>query len=239
MCDRKEFQKLYPFTTKDISGYIKLFDLDGSDVLTVGSSGDQAFNSLLLNAKSVTIFDINQNTKKFIKEKRKLILTTPREQLYNSVLSMKKFAYSDDVFSKKELEKMNLYLKDDEAYHQLREKIKAKEIIVKNGDVFKKLDNLSNKKYDYIFLSNVLQYLNSNETEIGKSVVEIFNHLSEHLNENGIIQLYYLYGSLYPKKFASILNEFLKYGIFLEKQQCENSNDSIITIKKYTKKKMI
>lgn len=103
MCDRKEFQKLYPFTTEDISGYIKLFDLDGSDVLTVGSSGDQAFNSLLLNAKSVTVFDINQNTKKFIKEKRKLILTTPREQLYNSVLSMKKFAYSDDVFSKKEL----------------------------------------------------------------------------------------------------------------------------------------
>ena len=25
MCDRKEFQKLYPFTTEDISGYIKLF----------------------------------------------------------------------------------------------------------------------------------------------------------------------------------------------------------------------
>ena len=55
------FQKVYPFTTEDISGYLTQIDVENKKVLTVGSSGDQALNSLLLGAKSATAVDIDPN----------------------------------------------------------------------------------------------------------------------------------------------------------------------------------
>src|SRR5574344_359586 len=108
------FQNIYPFTTETISGYIENMDLKDKKVLTVGSSCDQALNSLLLGASDVTVFDINDKVQYFYELKRLLILSTPREDLVSEVLSYKDFSYSEDIFPQKQLEKMNLYLKNDE-----------------------------------------------------------------------------------------------------------------------------
>ena len=59
------FQKIYPFTTETISGYITKMDIKDKIVLTLGSSCDQALNSLLLGAKDITVFDINEKVKYF------------------------------------------------------------------------------------------------------------------------------------------------------------------------------
>lgn len=59
MININSFQKIYPFTTENIAGYITQLDIKNKSVLTVGSSSDQVFNCLLLEAKEVTLFDIN------------------------------------------------------------------------------------------------------------------------------------------------------------------------------------
>ena len=53
------FYNIYPFTTENISGYIDNFNLNGKSLLTVGSSGDQIFNAVLMGINDVTQVDIN------------------------------------------------------------------------------------------------------------------------------------------------------------------------------------
>ena len=86
---KKVFQEVYPFTSENIKGYFSRIPFKDNNVFTVGSSLDQAFNALLLGAKKITVFDINANTEEFYKVKRDLILKTPREDLYDAVLSQK------------------------------------------------------------------------------------------------------------------------------------------------------
>lgn len=58
----------YLFTTEDIKGYMP--DLRGKKVLSVASSGDHYFNSLLQGAEKVDLFDINYFPKCIISTKK-------------------------------------------------------------------------------------------------------------------------------------------------------------------------
>lgn len=111
-----DFQKVYPFTTEDISGYLTQLDVENKKILTVGSSADQALNAILLGAREVTIFDINEEKENFYKIKKDIILNSSRKDFYNKVLNLKIFNYFDDIFSQKDLEKMNLYMASDESF---------------------------------------------------------------------------------------------------------------------------
>ena len=53
------YSKLYSFTTENIYGFLKNYDLNNKKVLTVAGSGDQRLNLLLMGASDVTCFDIN------------------------------------------------------------------------------------------------------------------------------------------------------------------------------------
>lgn len=57
------FEKIYPFTTENIAGYIDFFDLKDKPLLTVGSSGDQIINAAIRGTKDVTSLDINPYTR--------------------------------------------------------------------------------------------------------------------------------------------------------------------------------
>jgi len=57
------FMNIYPFTTKNIAGYIDNFDLKDKSLLTVGSSGDQVLNAILKGCRDITVIDINPYTK--------------------------------------------------------------------------------------------------------------------------------------------------------------------------------
>ena len=61
------FDCVYPFTTECISGYFDKLNLSNKEVLTVGSSLDQAFNALLCGAGKVTVMDISPYTNDFLK----------------------------------------------------------------------------------------------------------------------------------------------------------------------------
>lgn len=225
------FQKIYPFTTETISGYITKMDIKDKIVLTLGSSCDQALNSLLLGAKDITVFDINEKVKYFYNLKRKLILSTSREKLINNIVNLKQFSYFEDIFSYQDLMKMNLYLQNDENYYKLQDILKEKNIDFKVGNIFNISEYLEkNKKYDRVILSNVLDYIPTN-LKSEEVVLKIYNDLLSYLNDEALIQLYYLYGSVNPKSFAKVINKFLEQDILLEKAPCD-TNDSVIFVKK-------
>jgi len=225
------FQKIYPFTTEVISGYITKMDIENKSVLTLGSSCDQALNSLLLGASNVTIFDINERVKYFYELKKKLILSTSRKELIHEVINLNQFPYFEDIFSCNDLMKMNLYLQNDENYSKLQNILNEKTINFITGNIFdiKEYSKL-NSKYDRVILSNVLEHLPS-DLEQGKTVINIYNELSKYLNNDALIELYYLYGSVNPIGFSKVVNEFFKQDILLEKVSCDET-DSVIFVKK-------
>ena len=193
---KKLYQEVYPFTTEMISGYFVEIDFNGKKVLTVGSSLDQAYNALLLGAKNIVVYDINENVKRFGKIKRELILKVPREKLYEEVLKVTDIPLSADVLKKEKVYKMNSYLQDDKLYEELRRKLKSESTRIEyiTGDLTK-VNNIDDKLFDIIITSNVFQHIscfigNSNPYD---KLKEIFELLKGHLSEDGILQLLYHY----------------------------------------------
>ena len=60
------YMRIYPFTTENINGYIKYFDLKNKSLLTVGSSGDQILNAYNEGCRDITLLDINPFAKYYI-----------------------------------------------------------------------------------------------------------------------------------------------------------------------------
>ena len=189
---------------------------------------------MLLGAKEVTIFDLNEEKEKFYKEKKDIILNSNRTDIYNKILGLKMFNYFDDIFSKKDLEKMNLYMNSDENYRKLQEILVNSNVSFATGNIFDiKNSDLKKQNFDVILLSNVLQYLEiSDDDLVEEKIYEIYLSLNKYLNKDGIIQLYYLYASIYPKAFSKIVNYFFTNGIIFNKLECDNSMDSVVLVKK-------
>lgn len=94
-----DYDTSYIFTTENISGYIPC--LEDMDVLSVCSSGDHYFNSVLYGAKRVDLFDINRLTLMLLKLKRCAIINLDRDVFfeYFGVLS-KKNIFDYNIFCK-------------------------------------------------------------------------------------------------------------------------------------------
>ncbi len=90
LCDKRtffftktDFNKIYPFTTENINAYIDEFDLEDKSLLTVGSSGDQAFNAALKGCKDITILDKSPFTREFFYLKKAALLSLDIEDFIN------------------------------------------------------------------------------------------------------------------------------------------------------------
>lgn len=190
------FQEVYPFTTEVISGYFNELDFKDKSVMTLGSSSDQAFNALLLGAKKITVYDINENTAKFGKLKRDVILNSTLDNVWINVIRID-MPKNYDLFPKESLMKMNPYMKDEESFKKLQELLRTRfsDIEYKVGNIME-VNNLDNELFDIIITSNVFQYLEE-YIRPGESpydrLKEVFNKLKEHLTDDGIIQLLYHY----------------------------------------------
>ena len=234
MVNINSFDRIYPFTTENIAGYIKEMNIKDKNILTVGSSSDQVFNSLLLGAKTVTLFDINSSAQQFYHFKKDLILNCDRENLYDKVLNSNEFLYFEDNFTKNQLENMNLYLKNDENYYKLREILKTDNVNFKLGNIYDVSKTLTDEKFDRVILSNVLQYLISDN--IDEAVNNVYRKLIPYLNSDSIVQLYYLYGSLYPRHFSKIMEKlYLKNNDILMQLIPFDGNDSAVFVKRKAK----
>lgn len=88
--DNAMFQKIYPFTTENINGYLDKVNFKGNSILTVGSSGDQVLNVVLLGCKSVHVVDLCPFSKEYFYLKMAAILTLDRHE-FLEFFSMKSF----------------------------------------------------------------------------------------------------------------------------------------------------
>lgn len=100
---------VYLFTNENIYGTLKTTgNVSNKKILTVGASGDHAFESYLLGASNVHTFDINSNQKNVIELKNHMIRGLPydnfmdfffsRENFFNQkILTPIKSKFSDDL----------------------------------------------------------------------------------------------------------------------------------------------
>lgn len=95
------FKMLYKFTTENISGYINEFDFKDKNLLTVGSSGDQAINANMYGCGDVTVVDLNGYSKYFFDLKKAAIM----------MLDYEKFLYYFMADDKKEKMQIDFYRK--------------------------------------------------------------------------------------------------------------------------------
>lgn len=125
MCDEMDsdsfkrwrpFNKLYSFTTENISGYIDNFDLVNKKLLTVGSSCDQVINAILMGCKDTTIVDINPFVKYYYYLKISCIIDLSFDEFmlflryydYPEMFNINKRVFDRDLFNKIKLTLKNL-----------------------------------------------------------------------------------------------------------------------------------
>ena len=77
-------ERCYVTSTEYLSNYMRELDLSGKKLATVGSSGDQFFQSLLQGCEDVTMIDANPYTKIFVDYKKALFMNHD----YESMLSL-------------------------------------------------------------------------------------------------------------------------------------------------------
>ena len=117
----QSFIRIYPFTTENISGYLPFFSLENKNVLTVGSSSDQAFELALKNCKEITILDVCPFTREYFYLKKAALINLPRNVFLKFFCYRdypKVFKYNDEAFSKKVFTQLKNYLRleDYESY---------------------------------------------------------------------------------------------------------------------------
>ena len=152
------FDSAYPFTTECISGYFDKLDLANKEVLTVGSSLDQAFNALLCGAGKVTVMDICSYTDDFLKLKKDIIINNPRKKAFKKILKIKSIPFSKDIFSYRDIVRINPYFENDENYELMQDLLKEKEIEVIEGDIFKMDEAIPKRKFDRIIFLNATPF---------------------------------------------------------------------------------
>lgn len=95
------------------------------------------------------------------------------------------YLFDDDEDRNRVIRGFNIYLKDEESYNKLKNKLKSISFKFINGDIFK--DNI-NGLYDNIFLSNLCTWYSINEL---KELIEKMD--KNNLNINGSMLICYLY----------------------------------------------
>ena len=108
------FSFTYLFATENISGFSKKISFKDKTILTVCSSGDQAFNAILNDALTVDLFDVNIFSKYYFNLKLAAIKSLNYEE------------FLDFLTPKNIVNKNNVFLLD--TYLKIRNEIRNEEI---------------------------------------------------------------------------------------------------------------
>lgn len=154
-------------------------------------------------------FDVKTFDYKIYKKIRKN-LNLKSKMFWDEIYKINAYDYifSSDVHTRKINIKTNLYLEKDN-YNEMKNRIWNSQVSFKNSN----LANIRlNKKYDYIFLSNIAQYMIKNSEQSYRQFLIIISNLLNKLNENGRIYLNYFYDydynqMCYNENMPMILNE--------------------------------
>lgn len=206
---------VYLFTNENIYGTLKTVkDLTNKKILTVGASGDHAFESYLLGAGDVHTFDINSNQKNVIELKNHMIRNLPYDNFMDFFFSTDNFfnqsiltpihhKFSDDLrnFLKKCNDNDMCRNFKYRAAHTSAYKIKRLQYISNESNYnivrdklpkqipFKhcglsQLADITTQKYDLILLSNIFDYLYSTSCDKEEKLIHTYNKILTPLINN-------------------------------------------------------
>ena len=126
-------------------------------------------------------------------------------------------------YSKNTYIECNDYLKNENNYKALQEKLQTFEYKFYWVDIFNDLTNIPNKKYDIIYLSNILDRLREKDklSDVRK-IKEIIKNLKKYLVPNGLLGVCYLYCYLDDywtiDTSRQICNPDIRYKYFNDKE---------------------
>ena len=108
-----KYSYIYMFTNENINAILKKINMNNKDVLTVASSGDQAFNFILDGASNISLFDINYLTKYYFYLKKTMIEQLSYKEFQDFFFP--RFFNKEDYFSKNTYYKISNNIEDDES----------------------------------------------------------------------------------------------------------------------------
>ena len=116
------FNKIYPFTTENLKGYMSMYDFQEKSALTVGSSCDQIFNLYLYGAADVVCFDINPLTEDFFYLKKAAFKCLSYEEFvyFFSLYVSMFYGFNRFAFNEKDMAKVLDYIEGDSLYFWTR-----------------------------------------------------------------------------------------------------------------------
>ncbi|MDO5557373.1 MAG: DUF3419 family protein [Clostridia bacterium] len=156
---------LYPFTTENLSGYLNE-NMSNKRILTVGSSGDQALNYILLGSTDITVLDLNIYSKYYFNLKKAAILTLDYDDYldffinYDTAFKQNNHKFNKNVFN---LIASQLDYEDFQFWNTLFENFSGKDI---RDTLFSKDEN----KRECIIKSNPYLQSNNNYTSLKKII---------------------------------------------------------------------
>lgn len=167
-----------------------------------------------------------------------IYLTGEELHFWNTYLSMMNF-FSPSFFNNYPNSPVNNKYINKEEYKTLKEKIKDVKITYYDGDIINIDEILKNKKYDYMYLSNILENVIccfENENKNKYNTKELIGKLFNHLNEKGCIYNYFL--GLKEMKINDLIEiyfkdlkeqiEFIYYG----ENNDINSSNGVLVLRK-------
>lgn len=108
----KLFNSIYPFTTENIKGYLKDYQVKNERILTVGASGDHLLNLLLLGANTIDYFDVNPFTEVFIELKIAAVKALDEEEFID-YFSSSDWTRNNPCMHFKQYQKISPFLKEE------------------------------------------------------------------------------------------------------------------------------
>ncbi len=201
------YTKIYPKANENLVDVYLDLDFEDKDVLSVVSSSDQIFTPKLLGARRVDGFDRNRLTKYYyylrkwtIKYNKEIyptdLIEGDKDYLLQLLSKVKvssdeeKDAYTFWMFMYNHVAEINnLFFTDDKNVgetlfdnnvHYL-EKLDLQDLDFYNYNFFDDIE--SDRTYDYIMMSNIIEYCRSNEIKL----TYVRDNLYDLLNDNGIV----------------------------------------------------
>ena len=200
--------KMHQSTNENLTAIFGQFDFQGKDVLSVLSSSDQMMSSYYLGAKNVDTFDNNITTYLFYYLKKWCMEYTGKSYLSASnteLLDCLDLHGNNDIeknvafFWKRILLSLTKPLKETALFYtnyseswgvpysedipKMNGIMKGKDPNYQEMDIFG--ENETNKQYDIIVLSNILEYAYDSDDK--KIYRNIMHNLQNALKEDGIV----------------------------------------------------
>lgn len=213
--EKMYYGKIYPFSNESINCYYDYYALNNKNALCITSSGDHILYAAANGAKEIDAFDKNRLCKYYSALKIAIILAYTEKEFYkifcqkcNRLLShkidiecIKNFISKDcyifwkELIKEKGFKNNNIMFRKDGLwgsqrisldYNLLKKALSNSKINYYDMDA-KDFKNYTEKKYDAIFLSNILER-EWNDYEKWK----LLNSYIKLLNQNGVLYDYYI-----------------------------------------------